>query len=99
LKESPGITIKRADRRFGPYSPEEILVRYREKRFLATDLACVAGSDAGEPLGLVMKRLGLALPGGLVDGDASPRDLVPLDAAASRSLPAVSPRFCSFSSS
>jgi hypothetical protein len=78
LKESPGITIKRADQQFGPYSPDEVLVRYQAKRLLATDLACVAGSDAWEPLGLVMKRLGRALPGGLVDGDAALRYLVPV---------------------
>ena len=75
---TPVITIKRADQQFGPYSPDEVLVRYHAKRLLATDLARVMGSDAWEPLGLVMQRLGRALPGGLVDGDGALRYLVPV---------------------
>jgi hypothetical protein len=77
LTESPRITIKRAGQQFGPYSPDDVLIRYREKRLLATDLACVTGSDAWEPLGLVMKRLGQPLPGGLADEEAL-RYLVPV---------------------
>jgi hypothetical protein len=76
--ESPRITIRRADQQFGPYSPDEVLVRYYEKRLLATDLACVAGSGAWEPLGLVMKRLERPLPAGLASGDAELRYLVPV---------------------
>jgi hypothetical protein len=75
--ESPRITIKRGGQQFGPYSPDEVLVRCREQRLLASDLALVAGSDAWAPLGLVMTRLGQSLPDSLA-ADPAIRYLVPV---------------------
>jgi hypothetical protein len=75
--ESPRITIKRGGQQFGPYSPDDVVLRYEARRLLGTDLARVAGSEAWAPLGLVMKELGQPLPAG-VEGDPSLRYVIPV---------------------